>query len=92
MNSKCAKAAAVATWWTLLIAVAFVTLQWEALQWMLRARPAWVQTVWGGELNWDTVRVASVWLIGVFKLATWLVFLLAVWLSVLSRRLRKAGL
>ena len=50
MNEELAKrvrAAAVAGWWTLLIVVAFVTVQWLAFLWIISTKPAWMAALWG---------------------------------------------
>lgn len=44
---KRVRAAAVAGWWTLLVAVSFLTLQWFAYLAVMSARPAWLVTLWG---------------------------------------------
>ena len=44
---KRVRAAAVAGWWTVLIAVGFITLQWIIYLVVMSARPAWLLVMWG---------------------------------------------
>jgi hypothetical protein len=44
---KKVRAAAVAGWWTVLIAVLFVTLQWIIYLVVMSDRPAWLLSMWG---------------------------------------------
>lgn len=41
------RAAAVAGWWTVLIAIAFITLQWIIYLVVTEARPSWLLSMWG---------------------------------------------
>ncbi len=41
------RAAAVAGWWTVLIAVGFLTLVWFLFLGLLSSRPAWLQPLFG---------------------------------------------
>ena len=41
------RAAAVAGWWTLLIAIGFLTLVWIVFLVLVSARPAWLQRYLG---------------------------------------------
>jgi len=53
---KRVRAATVAGWWTLLIAVGFITLQWLIYLAVMSARPAWFLTMWGPETDWATMK------------------------------------
>jgi hypothetical protein len=82
------RAAAVAAWWTLLIAAAFLTLQWLGYLLVMQAKPPWVLSLWGPGATWDTV--APVWFHGLFlaKLALWPLAIAALWLTLWARSLR----
>ena len=41
------RAAAVAGWWTILIAVAFIVLQWLVYLTVIHTRPSWFLSMWG---------------------------------------------
>ena len=49
------RAAAIAGWWTLLIAVGFVLLQWILYLAVTTARPAWFLAMWGPGMDWAFV-------------------------------------
>ena len=84
-------AAARAAWWTILVAVLFLTVQWLVFLAVARCPrvPCWMSCLWGGA-DWTTIRTAWLWLTGVFKLVVWLAAMLALWLSLWARRLRRA--
>ncbi len=85
------RAAAVAGWWTLLIAVGFITLQWVIYLAVMSARPAWLLSMWGPGFDWDFVRIVWFWAIAVLKFSVWLLALLVIWLTLWARQLRKAA-
>ena len=54
------------------------------------ARPGWLLTMWGqGDVSWAFVQTVSLWFMGVFKLFMWFLFLVALWLTLWARQLRK---
>ena len=85
------RAAAVAGWWTLLIAVGFITLQWVIYLAVMSARPAWLLSMWGPGVDRPFVRIVWFWAIAVLKFSVWLLALLVVWLTLWARQLRKAA-
>ena len=89
--AKCVRAAAVAGWWTLLIAAIFVTVQWLAYLMIMRAKPAWVLGLWGPDVTWQTVQTVALWLVGVFKLCLWLLALLVIWATIWAHKLRRCN-
>jgi hypothetical protein len=84
------RAAAVASWWTLLIAVVFLTIVWFVLLGLMSNPPGWVQSVWG-EISRDQIFLISLWLVGVFKLFLWAWAMVAIWLTLWARQLRKSA-
>ncbi len=83
------RAAAIAGWWLALIALGFVTVQWVACLAVVHARPAWVLSLWGPNIDWSFVQVVWFWGIVVMKLLMWLVVLIALWLTLWARQLRR---
>jgi hypothetical protein len=83
------RCAAIAAWWTVLIAVLFVVLQWVAYVVILSARPAWVLAMWGPDVTWPTARIIWLCVIAAVKACVWIMALLAIWLSLWARRLRR---
>ena len=86
------RAAAVAGWWTILIAVIWLTAAWLAFLAILAARPDWLLVLWGGgKLTWPTVQNITLWFFGAFKLVIFAGVLLTIWLTLWSGRLKRAG-
>lgn len=84
------RAAAIAAWWTVLIAVLLVTVQWVAYLLVLSAKPSWILTLWGPDITWAAVQALWLNMIALVKVCIWIMALLAVWLTLWSRRLRRA--
>ncbi|MEN6450433.1 MAG: hypothetical protein ABFC96_08080 [Thermoguttaceae bacterium] len=78
---KRVKSAAVAAWWVVLIAVVFILVQWIAYLVVMHARPAWLLSLWGPNIDWPFVQSVWFWMVAVFKLCIWLLALTALWLS-----------
>jgi hypothetical protein len=89
MFEKRVRAAAVAGWWVLLIAVAFLVVQWLAYLAVMNARPAWVLSLWGTNLDWAFVQMVWFWGMAILKLVVWLLALVALWLTLWARQLRR---
>ncbi len=85
---KRVKAAAVAGWWTLLIAAIFLTIQWLAYLRIMHDRPEWMRALWG-DIGWTSVQNIWFWMTAIFKLCLWLFALIVIWLSLWARQLRK---
>ena len=86
---KKVRAAAVAGWWTVLIAYALLLVTWGAYLCIISARPAWLLTMWGqGDVSWSFVQTVSIWFVGVFKLFIWFLILIVLWLTLWARQLR----
>jgi hypothetical protein len=85
------RAAAAAGWWVVLTGYVLLLVTWGAYLAILSARPAWLLAMWGqGDVSWALVQTVSLWFLGVFKLALWLLILVALWLTLWARQLRKA--
>ncbi len=86
---KRVKAAAVAGWWTLLIAVGFVILVWIIYLVVMSARPAWFLAMCGPDIDW--VFLQRVWFLAIvfLKFVMWLMALATIWLTLWARQLRK---
>lgn len=83
------RAAAVALWWAALIAVVFISLQWIIYLAVMNARPAWVLSMWGPNIDWAFVQLVWFWGIAIMKFLLWLIVLIALWLTLWARQLRK---
>jgi hypothetical protein len=86
---KRVRAAAVAGWWTVLVAVAFIALQWSIYLAVMEARPAWFLSLWGPGIDWAFVQNVWFWAVVFLKFVLWLMTLLAIWLTLWASQLRK---
>ncbi len=87
---KKVRAAAVAGWWVILIGYALLLVTWVVYLGIMSARPGWLLTMWGqGDVSWAFVQTVSLWFMGVFKLFMWFLILVALWLTLWARQLRK---
>jgi hypothetical protein len=84
------RSAAVAGWWTLLMATIFLAGQWAAYLIIIGSKPAWMLRFWGGgEMHWGTIQTIWIWMTAVFKVIVWVAAMLVIWLTVWARRLAR---
>ena len=83
------RAAAIAGWWTVLIAVGFLTLVWMLFLVLMSARPPWYQSLLGPGVSWEYIQNVGFWAVAIFKMCIWLMALVVVWLTLWSRQLGK---
>ena len=86
---KKVRAAAVAGWWVVLIAVGFLTLLWLLYLAVMSAHPPWLLTLWGPGVDWPFVQSVWFWAVAAFKFCVWLMVFAALWLTLWARQLRK---
>ena len=87
---KRVRGAAVAGWWTLLIAIGFVLIQWIGYRLLMSARPAWLLSLcWGPDTTWSFVQTVWFWGIAIMKICIWPLALVTLWLTLWARQLRK---
>ena len=86
---KKVRAAAVATWWVVLIGYVLPISIWLAFLALASARPEWIRVMWGGNISWDSMKVMTLWFVGVFRLFLWFLVLGALWLTLWARQLRR---
>lgn len=84
------RAAAVAGWWVVLLAVCFLTLLWLIYLAVMFTHPTWLLTMWGAGVDWPFVQNVWCWVMVAFKFCVWLMILAVVWLTLWARQLRKA--
>ena len=83
------RAAATAGWWTLLIAVGFLTLVWIIFLVLMSTRPSWYQSLLGPGVSWEDLQMVGLWAVAIFKMCIWLMALVVLWLTLWSRQLGK---
>jgi hypothetical protein len=83
------RAASVAAWWVVLCGVLLLTVIWLVYLALVSDRPAWMLAMCGPDVTRDLLQTVSLWFIAVFKLFLWLLFLMALWMTLWARQLRK---
>jgi hypothetical protein len=83
------KAFVRAGWWTVLIGVVFLMLQWIFYLAFMSSRPSWALEFWGQGARWETIQNLWLWIAAIFKLFLWLMALIMIWLTLWNRALRK---
>lgn len=85
------RAAAIALWWTVLIAVVWVMAMWFLWMGALHNRPDLVVWAMGGSVTADQVHWVMIAAIMVARFFVLILILTAIWLSFWARRLRRLG-
>ena len=67
----------------------FIVGQWIVYLTVVHARPAWILSAWGPNIDWAFVQFVWFWGIAAMKFIMWLVVLIALWLTLWARQLRK---
>ncbi len=83
------RSAATAGWWTLLIAVGVLLIQWVMYLLVVAAQPGWLLTLWGPGATWQEVRSLWFWFIAAFKAALVVVAFVLLWLTLWAHQLQK---
>lgn len=86
---KRVRAAAVAGWWTVLIAAVVLLIQWIVYLAIMNAKPGWVQTLWGPGLSWLFIQKIWFWGTAVLKMLIWMMAMVALWLTLWAREMRR---
>jgi hypothetical protein len=83
------RAAVVAGWWTLLIAVGFLLIHWIVYLVVMSTHPAWMLSWCGPNITWSFLQTVWFWAIAIFKLCVGLLAMVVLWLTLWARQLRK---
>ncbi len=86
---KRVRAAGAAAWWTVLIGIIVVAIQWFAYLAVVALQPAWFLRLWGPGVTWPFVQTVWFWGTAVLKLFLWVLAVVALWLTLWARQLRK---
>lgn len=83
------RAAAVAGWWTLLIAYCLLLIQWFAYLLIMAKQPPGMICLCGGGITWPEIR--SIWLWGMvaYKLGVVMMLFVVIWLTLWAKQLAK---
>ena len=84
------RSAAIAGWWTALIATVWMLIVWLAWLGLIRNQPAWILGLWGVDgLTWLEAQRFMLWFFVVMKTVIWVWVLICTWFTIWARRLRK---
>jgi hypothetical protein len=83
------RSAATAGWWTLLVGLAFLLMQWILYLVFMSARPPWLLSLWGPNIGWEAMNQIWFWALVLFKAFLALFAFVALFLTLWARQLRK---
>jgi hypothetical protein len=86
---KRVRAAAVAGWWTVLIAYCILLIQWLAYALIMTKQPTGMLCLWGEGATWPEIRTIWLWAMVAFKLGVGMVIFIVLWLTLWARQLAK---
>jgi len=87
--TKKVRAAAVAGWWTLLIAFCILLIQWLAYLLIMTRQPAGILCLWGGGITWPEIGTILLWAMVAFRIGVAMMILVVIWLTLWARQLAK---
>jgi hypothetical protein len=83
------RSAAVAGWWTLLIAYCILLIQWFAYVLIMSRQPAGILCIWGAGATWPEIRTIWLWAMVAYKLGVGMMLFVVIWLTLWARQLAK---
>jgi len=86
---KKVRTAAVAAWWTVLIAYIILLLQWFAYLLIMPRQPAGMLFFWGEGVTWQEIRDIWLWAMISYKLIVAIMMFGAIWLTLWAKQLKK---
>ena len=86
---KKVRTAAVAGWWTVLIAYCILMLSWLAYLMIMTRHPAGILCLLGEGVTWLEVRTIWLWAMVAFKLGLGIMIFVVLWLTLWARKLAK---
>ncbi len=87
--TKKVRTAAVAGWWTLLIAFCILLIQWLAYLLTMTAQPEGLICLWGKGVLWADIRNIWLWGMVIYKLGIAMMLFVVIWLTLWARQLAK---
>jgi hypothetical protein len=87
--AKKVRAAAVAGWWTVLIAYCILMIQWFAYLLIIPRQPAEMLCLWGEGVTWSEIRTIWLWAMVAYKLCVGMMIFLVIWLTLWAKQLAK---
>jgi len=87
--AKKVRAAAVAGWWTLLIAFCILLIQWLAYLLITTKQPTGIVCLWGRGVSWPEIRMIWLWAMVAYKFVVGMMLFVVIWLTIWGRQLAK---
>lgn len=87
--TKKVRTAAVAGWWTLLIASCILLVQWFVYLPIMARQPAGMLCLFGEGVTWPEIRTIWLWAMVVYKLGIVMMLFVVIWLTLWARQLAK---
>jgi len=87
--TKKVRAAAVAGWWTLLIAYGILLVQWLAYLLIMAKQQAGILFIWGNGITWPEIRTIWLWGMVAYKLSVGIMLFIVIWLTLWAGQLVK---
>ncbi|MFA5179901.1 MAG: hypothetical protein WC405_01150 [Syntrophales bacterium] len=87
--TKKVRAAAVAGWWTVLIAYCILLIQWFAYLLIIPRQPSGMLFFWGEGVTWQEIRTIWLWAMVAYKLGVAMMIFVVIWLTLWARQLAK---
>jgi hypothetical protein len=86
---KKVRTAAVAGWWTLLIAYCLLLIQWFAYLLIMTRQPEGVLCLLGNSITWPEIRTIWLWGMVAYKLGVAMLLFVVIWLTLWAKQLAK---
>jgi hypothetical protein len=83
------RTAAVAGWWTLLIAFCILLVQWLVYLPIMARQPVGMLCFFGEGVTWPEIRTIWLWAMVVSKLGIAMMLFVVIWLTLWARQLAK---
>jgi hypothetical protein len=78
-----------AGWWTLLIALGVVLLQWFGTAVFFDRHPDWFLRMWGPDMTWASIETTVLQFLLLFRIFVGAFLVILIWATLWSRSLRK---
>jgi hypothetical protein len=87
--AKKVRSAAVAGWWTLLIASCILLIQWLLYLPIMHRKPVGMLCLWGEGITWPEISTIWLWAMVIYKLGIAMMIVVVIWLTLWARQLAK---
>jgi len=86
---KKVRSAAVAGWWTVLIAYCVLLIQWLAYLLIMTTQPIGMTCFWSKGVTWPEIRSIWLWAMVTYKIVLATMIFVVIWLTLWARQLAK---